>query len=136
MILRAIILALMAFPANADTWQGALDYPEGGCLRVPPKTACLSACAFAWLKGSQRINDGILGFHLPWNTETGTSGVAERVAARAYLARYGSLHLWPDIARTTKRLFLILEGDKTFFADWRALEEYRITSSPASLEKC
>ncbi len=136
MILRAIILALMAFPANAGLWQDVIDHPTGGCVRVPERIACLSACAFAWLKGSQRVNDGVLGFHLPWSMDTGDAGVGIRVATRNYLALHGALHLWPDIARTTKRRFLVIEGETMWFADWRALVEYNVTSDPATLEKC
>lgn len=138
MIRKLITAALLvaSTSASAGTWSQVVDYPEGGCNRVPSGTMCLSACAFAWLKGSKRINDGIVGFHFPYSPETMQSDIFDLLRTMVFLNERGYMWMWEDMTETTPSKFVMLKGQNVWVVEWRDVKGYKMSSNPSALERC
>jgi hypothetical protein len=137
-LLSILVVTLLLAPSfiSSGTWQQVKEYPEGGCNKVPRRTMCLSACAFAWLKGSKRVNEGILGFHMPYNPETWQTSIPDLIELRSFLHERGSMWLWNDLMETSPSKFIMILGSHVWVGEWKDIKSYKVTSSPYSLEKC
>lgn len=134
--LSLLLSVSIASSAVAGTWGQVQDYPEGGCNRVPPLTLCLSACAFAWLKGSKRINKGIVGFHFIYNPETMRVGLLERWAVKDFLEERGFMVIYQQLNNTSPSKFVFIQGSNVWVGNWRELLGYNMSSNPSALERC
>lgn len=136
LILSALLSLSLGSNAIAGTWSQVLDYREGGCVKVPPRTLCLSACAFAWLKGSKRINNGIVGFHFIYDPQTMRTSLLERWAVKRFLEERGFSLIYDDLSQTSPSKFLFIQGSRTWVGNWRDLHGYTMSSDPSILERC
>ena len=137
--LRKYLLALLlvtSTTANAGTWGQVVNYQEGGCNRVPPLTLCLSACAFAWLKGSKRINDGIVGFHFIYDPVTMRTGLLERWTVKDFLEDRGFMWIYPELNNSSPSRFVFIQGSHVWVGNWGDLVGYTMSSNPSALERC
>ena len=84
-------LASMGGSVTASLAIGRLARERGMKTVVPRNTYCLSACAFVWVAGEERVvkKGGIIGFHRPWHLRDGKviPGATGRV--RVYFKELG-----------------------------------------------
>lgn len=136
-VLKPLLVSLfVSFPALAGTWEEVESF-EADCTYVPPDTACLSACAFAWLKGANRTNDGIVGFHMPYNLETGETDPLIDMKVILFLDFYGFREYYTTMHElTSKCTFLMFEGDEVFLMSWKDLQGYTIVADTKTVPRC
>ena len=130
------LMLVLSTASSAGTWGQVQDYPEGGCNRVPPLTLCRSGCAFAWLKGSKRINDGIVGFHFIYDPITMRAGFIERWAVKDFLEERGFMVIYQQLNNTSLSKFVFIRGSNVWVGNWRELKGYTMSSNPSALERC
>lgn len=125
----------MAQLAYAGTTTEVDEWDEQ-CAYVPPRVACLSACAMAWVKSPNRENDGIVGIHRLGTKEAGRNYWTFFVVQYApQWAKY----LDDLLTQTNESIFLVFqEGRKPYLADWRDIEAagYTIAHTTESVPRC
>lgn len=116
---------------TAGTWEDVERF-DADCAYIPPKTACLSACCFAWMKAPNKTNDGICGLHMPYRFSTGEPDAFIRLKVVNHLISYGWREYYDTIkVHTDKRTFLMFaDGRDPWLQSWKELDGYMITSDP------
>jgi len=136
LVLTLLLTVSLTTNVVAGTWGQVLNYPSGGGNRVPPLNLCLSACAFAWLKGEKRINDGIVGFHFIYDPATMRTGLLERWAVKDFLEERGFMVIYQQLNNTSPSRFVFIQGSNVWVGNWRDLVGYKMSSNPSTLERC
>jgi len=131
----ALALAFIATPALSGT-TAEVDAWDERCAYVPPRVACLSACAMAWVKSPERRNDGIIGIHRLGTQQAGRNYWTFFVVQYApQWAKY----LNPLFNKTDRSIFIVFEdGREPYLADWRDIEAsgYEIVSTTEDVPQC
>ena len=117
------LTALAVCFCMGGTYAEVLAWDEE-CAYVPPKVACLSACAMAWFQSPNRTNDGIIGLHVM----SGDNEIIAMATTIGWLRDNGLMRYMNTILQQTNgRVFLIFEGEETpYLEDWRELRGYDI----------
>ena len=117
---------------NAGTWQEVEAWDEE-CAYVPADMACLSACAFAWMKSPNRTNDGIIGLHMPAAHNAATQAQVN-LEVNTHMMAFGFGGYYQTVRdETSLRVFLMFQGNRAWLQDWRTLRGYRVTADPDDL---